>query len=699
MATPFEQNNQAHLQTGLAWVRTLLHQRIAASAPPVAPAPAPRQRIVFGDFGRSPPPHAPAPPLAFDPQEPARAKAAFDATAGADPAPALALLDRRFDLSAFEVHVLLLCAGLELDPNLPVLIGAAQGDPTRRAPSFALAMDLFGDAGWDALSPTRPLRGLRLVEVHQSGAMPLLAAPLRIDERIAAFIKGANYLDERLAGLVSPVAAPVSVAASHADLIGSIRPWIAPGQGAALIQLTGRDLDSKRDVAAAAAGQAGLTLLAAPAASLPSGADDIDQLARLWSREAQLLPLALLIEGVPGEQPWGGEGEAPAAPARSWAWLNRLGGAVFADVSAPTRAFGEAHVVHVDPPTPADRRELWSKALAANGAARADPKALDRLAREFSFSGSRIGAIVAAAGPDARGEGGVDKVWRACLTHAASTIDGLADRIEPRARLDDVKLADRDKEQLLRLVRHARTRGAALGEYGFDSYANRGLGLAALFHGESGTGKTMAAEAVAAELELALFRVDLSAVMSKYIGETSKNLRRIFDAADGGGAMLLFDEADAVFGRRSEVKDSHDRYANIDINYLLTRMEAFGGVTVLATNMKHALDPAFLRRLRFIIGFGFPGQAERKAIWEGVFPKGARLEALDVDRLARFPLTGGSIFNAALAAAHEAAAADHPIGMPHVLNAIRWELRKLDRPVPEREFAGVREVAQEGAAP
>jgi SpoVK/Ycf46/Vps4 family AAA+-type ATPase len=192
---------------------------------------------------------------------------------------------------------------------------------------------------------------------------------------------------------------------------------------------------------------------------------------------------------------------------------------------------------------------------------------------------------------------------------------------------------------------------------------------------------------VATALSLALFRVDLSVLMSKYIGETAKNLRRTLDAAEAGGAVLLFDEADAVFSKRSEVKDSHDRYANIDVDYLLSRMESFRGVALLATNMKHALDPAFMRRLRYVVGFPFPGTAERKAIWRSVFPAQTRLGDIDYERLARFPITGGSIFNAALAAAHGAAADNHGhVEMAHVLDAVRWELRKLEKPMAESEF-------------
>jgi SpoVK/Ycf46/Vps4 family AAA+-type ATPase len=196
----------------------------------------------------------------------------------------------------------------------------------------------------------------------------------------------------------------------------------------------------------------------------------------------------------------------------------------------------------------------------------------------------------------------------------------------------------------------------------------------------------MAAEVIASDLRLDLYRIDLAGVVSKYIGETEKNLRRLFDAAESGGAILFFDEADALFGKRSEVKDSHDRYANIEINYLLQRMEAFRGLAILATNMRSALDRAFLRRLRFTVDFSFPGFTERTLIWQRAFPPETRTAGLDVARLARFDLTGGSIHNIALNAAFLAAAADEPVTMAQVMEAVRAEFRKLERPVSEAEF-------------
>jgi SpoVK/Ycf46/Vps4 family AAA+-type ATPase len=213
-------------------------------------------------------------------------------------------------------------------------------------------------------------------------------------------------------------------------------------------------------------------------------------------------------------------------------------------------------------------------------------------------------------------------------------------------------------------------------------------GISALFSGVSGTGKTLAAEVLASELRLDLYHIDLSAIVSKYIGETEKNLRRVFDAAEEGGAILLFDEADALFGKRSEVKDSHDRYANIEVSYLLQRMEAYRGLAVLTTNMKNALDAAFLRRIRFIVQFPFPDAAQRDKIWRRIFPATTPTEGLDFDKLARLNVTGGNIRNIALNAAFLAADAEEVVRMRHLAQAVRSEYAKLEKPVVESEIGG-----------
>jgi SpoVK/Ycf46/Vps4 family AAA+-type ATPase len=235
---------------------------------------------------------------------------------------------------------------------------------------------------------------------------------------------------------------------------------------------------------------------------------------------------------------------------------------------------------------------------------------------------------------------------------------------------------------------HVRQQAQVYEDWNFESKGKRGLGISALFAGLSGTGKTMAAEVLAGELRLDLYRIDLSAVVSKYIGETEKNLRRVFDAAEAGGAILLFDEADALFGKRGEVKDSHDRYANIEVSYLLGRMEAYRGLAILTTNLKDALDAAFLRRIRFVVQFPFPDAAEREAIWRGIFPAATPTEGLDPAKLAQLNLAGGDIRNIALKAAFLAADAGEPVRMVHLLRAARHEYAKLERPLTGAEIRG-----------
>jgi SpoVK/Ycf46/Vps4 family AAA+-type ATPase len=284
------------------------------------------------------------------------------------------------------------------------------------------------------------------------------------------------------------------------------------------------------------------------------------------------------------------------------------------------------------------------------------------------------------------------RVWDACISHSRPALDQLAQPIDAKATWDELVLPATEMTALRQIADQVGARMQVYEEWGFRERMNRGLGISVLFAGESGCGKTMAAEVIANELRLALFRIDLSAVVSKFIGETEKNLRKLFDAAEGGGAILFFDEADALFGRRSEVKDSHDRYANIEINYLLQRMESYRGLAILATNMKSAMDNAFLRRLRFIINFPFPGTAEREAIWSKVFPPKTPLEGLDFARLARLNLTGGSIHNIALHAAFLAARLGTPVTMPVVLDAARGEFRRFEKPVNENDFRSLSSV-------
>jgi hypothetical protein len=693
-------NNDAYLGAALAVLRQRFDAAARAHAAPrphapgeavasqAQPAPQPLGffRRTFGPV----PGNAAAPALgAAVPARPGTEAAQRLAAASAgEPPPALLALARRLGLSDFERDVLLLCVALELDTGTAARCAAAHGQADRDFPTFALAMALFDNPAWEALSPERPLRYWRLIEIDQPGHRALTASALRADERITNFVKGLNYPDDRLAPLLQPLAAPVperlpeSHRAAAAALLHALHSDLRREQEpvqAALV-LRGRDRQSKRDVAGTVAASLNLELYRLAADALPAHAGELETLARLWHRDSLLLPLALYLDAHEFEQAGG-----PDSPAqRVGRFLARTGGLVFVDtrdgidLPAPPAA-----VLEVARPTPAEQQQAWAAALGTRA-----PSLPALLSAQFDLNCSTIAAVAHAAAPvDGPGEQALaERVWNACREKTRPALARLAERLDPRADWDQLVLPAPETALLRQVVAQVRARTEVYDGWGFRARMNRGLGVSALFAGESGTGKTMAAEVLANALRLDLYRIDLSAVVSKYIGETEKNLRAVFDAAEGGGVILLFDEADALFGKRSEVKDAHDRYANIETDYLLQRMDAFGGLAILATNMKSALDPAFLRRLRAIVNFPYPGPDERRRIWERVFPPATPLGVLDFERLARLSLTGGNIQSIALAAAFMAAEAGTPVTMSLLLEAGRIELRKFDRPVNEAEF-------------
>ena len=593
--------------------------------------------------------------------------------------PALDLIAERLGLSPFERDVLLLCAAMEFDTRIPALCARAQRDPSKPYPTFALALAMSESPAWDALTPARPLRYWRLIEINQPGAVPLIGAALHADERIVSYIKGLNYLDDRLAPMLAslPTQAPDLPPSQRAigdEILAGIR---ATDSGAAqpLIQLLGSDGVSKRSVAQYVGSALGVQVQRLSADMLPASVADQETLLRLWQRESRLLPLALYLDAADLDR-----GDAHAALARRF--VTRVGGLVFVDTRETWSGQSVPGIsVDVAKPTAQEQREAWQSQLGAGAAAHAP-----ELSGHFDFNIDTIQRVARGALAASTPETLATTLRQGALANARPSLDQLAQRIDAKAGWNDIQLAAPDKSLLRQVANQVAMRAKVYDDWGFRARMNRGLAVSALFAGESGTGKTMAAEVLARELGLLLYRIDLSAVVSKYIGETEKNLRKLFDAAEDGGAILFFDEADALFGRRSEVKDSHDRYANIEVNYLLQRMESYRGLAILATNMKSALDSAFMRRLRFIINFAFPGIAERKAIWSNVFPLEAGANALDLERLARLALTGGSIQSIALNAAFMAAQAGAKITMPLVLDAARAEFRKLEKPVNEADF-------------
>jgi hypothetical protein len=704
----WQEQNTHYITSALAWLRMRLRWLIQrkesreVTLPPAAsgavPAPVAPQKHGFLRISvpeptrQSPVVQQKVSPSVSEEEIERKAATMDEAEKQGDTPPALVILSQRLKLSRFERDVLFLCVAMELDTRIASLCARAQNDEQRAYPTFALALALFDNPSWDVLSPERPLRYWRLIEINQPDARPLTSSPLRADERIVNYIKGLNYLDDRLASFAMPVVVDeeledqAQLPPSQQQAVAAIvRYWqqAAGSSSFPLIQLVGQDAEGKQLVAYHAARIVAGHLYRIPLELLPTQSAELVHVARLWQRESRLLPLALYLDAQEIDL---------ASPEGQGLTLNRFlahsKGIFFLGTrEASSRPGLPDLILDVEKPTQAEQREIWSAVLQG-----IDPDGLSLLASQFNLNQATILRIARAELDENAGDEAslLERLWDACRAYTRPRLDILAQRLEPKVSWEDLVLPDEETHILHQIADQVRQRNRVYETWGFAEKMNRGLGINALFAGESGTGKTMAAEVIAHALHLNLYRIDLSAVVSKYIGETEKNLRRLFDAAEDGGAILFFDEADALFGKRSEVKDSHDRYANIEINYLLQRMEAYRGLAVLATNIKSALDTAFLRRLRFIVHFPFPGPNERKRMWEKALPHAVPRHGLDFDRLARLNLTGGSIHNVALNAAFLAASTPEDKGrvvtMPLLLAAARAEFRKLERPINEADL-------------
>jgi hypothetical protein len=598
------------------------------------------------------------------------------ADAGGEPGEAqpeqLAALARLFALSGFETDILTLAVGYAVDEGLRKALG---GPPT-----FAIALSRLDSPHHSAVAPDGILRRLRLIEFEQ-GPEPL-HRPLRVPESVVGFLYGVPTLDPALRPYVQPFAGHPGASSVEAEAAASALMQATAGSNAPhpIVVLRSRDIEAAGAFAAALARKLDLSLFAADAAAFVLDAADTEELATRWGRDAALLGAGLLIIGD--------RDDPPQTTRALFRFAHRVPGIVM--VAGAARAAGHRRpVIHVDVPVPdlETRRALWRTALVTVPAAERDALA-NELAQRHVMGAPAIEAALAQALARVEPAPLRRRLLEVCSESGGLRLAELADRVVPKADWNDLVLPDAQQGLLRGIVAHARGREQVFDRWGFASKSDRGLGMSALFAGPSGVGKTMAAEVIARELERDLFRIDLSAVVSKYIGETEKNLERVFDAAEESGAVLLFDESDSLFGRRGEVRDGRDRYANLEVSYLLQRLDAYRGVAVLTSNLKDHIDDAFLRRLRFIVRFPFPDAALREAIWRRTMPESAPCRDLDWQKLARLQATGGQIRNIALTAAFLAVEAGDPITMAYLARAAQMEFAKVDRAPADAEIRG-----------
>lgn len=586
-----------------------------------------------------------------------------------------------YQLSSFEKNVLLMGVGVELDASFGKLIAELQGGTGHEMPTFSLALSVFTDSHWSALSPEGPLRYWQLLELSKNAV--LTSSSYSVDELILHYLTGISVMDGRLSPFVNIIKEMPVLVPSHQKIADQIIQYLARNSGVSyppMVQLMGTSMEDKKAIVSNIFSAYNMPVYSMSVETLPSNFQELSRLIRLWNREAVLHQNILFIDG----KHLSSHDKTKNKEVRYF--LDNLRSIViigsdfrFIDMNK------EIHSYTVEKPIREEQQILWRSQL-GNIAETLDNE-IGNLVTQFNLDSHTITYLAqqAAAGNNTNGSKVSQKpnfresLWKSCCDHTRPDLSSLAQRIETFATWDDLVLPNSQKTVLEDICIHVKQRQKVYYDWGFRSKSNRGLGISALFAGESGTGKTMASEVIANTLNLDLYRIDLSQVVNKYIGETEKNLKKIFEAAEDSGAILLFDEADALFGKRSEVKDSHDRHSNIEVSYLLQKMEEYRGLAILTTNMKNALDKAFLRRIRFVIQFPFPDTQMRGEIWKRVFPKQTPTKDLSIQKLANLNVAGGNIRNIALNASFAAAHKDQAVTMLDIHNAARNEYVKLEK--------------------
>lgn len=613
--------------------------------------------------------------------------------------PGIESLSEHFGLTPFDHAVLILALGPEVDLRYERIYAYLQDDVTRRKPTVDLALNLFSAGPAERMenrmrfAPSAPLLRsglLRLLADPAHPEPPLLSRYLDPDESAVRSLLGEDGLDSRLAGFCSVEKCDDSPG-PPSDLQVRLTHFarVAGSQGRPLrLQFAGPSATAKTTAAKEFARSMQRPLLTADLARIPVTRIDVSASGAWIAREALRMEAVVYLQGLDGI----------TEPAQRNALLDEFAGYEGPVIVAGESAGAPFLTIHFPLPEYDARRTCWQAHISSAGLY-ADADTVATLANRFLYAAEQVAAAVNTArqnldwrttatqrpSPDEVAE----ELMRAAREQSGNELQALTARLRPVYRWDDIVLPNDLRDQLNEICQRVAYSQDVLEMGGFGQKLSSGKGVAVLFAGPSGTGKTMAAEVIANKLGIDLYRIDLSTVVSKYIGETEKNLERIFAAAARSNSVLLFDEADALCGKRSEIKDAHDRYANIEISYLLQKMEQYEGITILTTNLRGNLDEAFTRRLAFTVHFPFPDEGARLSIWRRMWPAQTKFDSdVDFPTLAKhFKLSGGSIKNIALTTAFLAAAEGRPVRMTDLLHATRREYEKAGKVLSTAELS------------
>jgi len=614
-----------------------------------------------------------------------------------------------FSLNPLELDILLLALAPEIDSRYELVYAYLQDDIGKKYLGIELALNLLGQSTRGKLdvrrhlAPRANLFKYRLLELSEYSAQThdsFLSKSLRVPRRVVDYLLDIDSPDEGidLAIKLQQTATQVAGLVLHPltqNKVNKISQYLRRSANDSLIYLQGQEGAGKRDTAAAIAGARQHNLLCVDLERLcERNMAEFDELLRLVIREALLYKLDIYFSAFDLLK----QDDKLNLKQSLICHLANFPGVVFASGHEDwvfKSEFSQKHIFHIEltPITPKQRESFWRDSLPGSYTALAK-KELSFIADRFRFTPGQIRDAIATAQQLAQseapshGEFGVDELYQACRLNTNRKLNTLAKRVVPKYSWEDITLEREKLLQLQQLHNTVQYRGLVFNDWGFDDKLSLGKGISALFTGPPGTGKTMAAEIIAKSLGLELYKIDLSLVVSKYIGETERNLARIFKEAETSNAILFFDEADALFGKRTDIKSSHDRYANVEVAYLLQKMDEYDGITIMATNLRKNMDEAFTRRLAFIIAFPFPEKADRKKIWQSIWPKNVPMaHDLDLDYMAgQFKLAGGNIKNIALAASFLAAEEGGAVAMKHLVLSTRREFEKQGRACVEADF-------------